>query len=134
MCLLLATCFFASGFSKLDVNLNLEYIFLQVLVPLCSEPCLYALKLKVVLYGRFIIGIFLIISFFVALELLEAQAATGSLLDPITGERYDVKGALQRELIDATQRDAMERAMRAVTGYRDPVNGQTLSLFEVRVG
>jgi len=65
------------------------------------------------------------------LELLEAQAATGCILDPITGDRYDSKGALERDLIDATQMDAIERAMRAVTGYRDPVTGQTLSLFEV---
>ena len=65
------------------------------------------------------------------LELLEAQAATGCILDPMSGERYDVRGALEHNLIDTTQMDAMERAMRAVTGYKDPVTGHTLSLFEV---
>lgn len=68
---------------------------------------------------------------FSGLELLEAQAATGSIIDPISGQRYDVQGALQNELVDTTQSDALVRAMRAVTGYKDPVSGHLLSLFEV---
>ena len=70
---------------------------------------------------------------YAGLELLEAQAATGCILDPQTGERFDVKGALEHDLVDSTQMDAIERAMRAVTGYRDPVTGRTLSLFKVIV-
>lgn len=65
------------------------------------------------------------------LELLEAQAATGKIIEPRTGERMTVSEAYGRNLVDSTQKDALERAQRAVTGYRDPVTGQNLSLFEV---
>ena len=35
-----------------------------------------------------------------ALELLEAQAATGKIVDPKTGERYSVDDAFARGLFD----------------------------------
>uniref|UniRef100_H2Z6W3 Uncharacterized protein n=1 Tax=Ciona savignyi TaxID=51511 RepID=H2Z6W3_CIOSA len=37
---------------------------------------------------------------------------------------------MRLKLIDDTQKDTLERAQRAITGYRDPVTGNTLSLFE----
>nr|XP_039257013.1 plectin-like isoform X4 [Styela clava] len=64
------------------------------------------------------------------LELLEAQAATGTIIDPRSGDRMSVTDAFGKGLVDNTQRDALERAQRAVTGYRDPITRHTLSLFE----
>nr|CAB3264935.1 plectin [Phallusia mammillata] len=64
------------------------------------------------------------------LELLEAQAAIGCIIDPVSGEQYSVIDALTHGLIDKTQKDTLERAQRAVLGYKDPVSGKKLSLFE----
>lgn len=52
-------------------------------------------------------------------------------MEPRTGERFSVAEAFERGLVDSTQKDALERAQRAVLGYQDRVSGNTLSLFEV---
>lgn len=64
-----------------------------------------------------------------ALELLEAQAATGKIVDPATGERYSVDDAFARGLFDRRYVDTLKRAERAITGYVT-ADGKTLSLFQ----
>ncbi|CAG5094889.1 Oidioi.mRNA.OKI2018_I69.XSR.g13937.t1.cds [Oikopleura dioica] len=65
------------------------------------------------------------------LELLEAQAAVGSVIDPIRSEKLSVEEAISRNLLDPYQVDALRRAERAVTGWPDArAGGKLLSLFE----
>lgn len=64
------------------------------------------------------------------LVLLEAQAATGSMINPITGERMSVEEAYESGLIDSKYFDALQRAQKAVTGFEDPVTHEYLSLYE----
>ncbi|CAI5778739.1 epiplakin [Podarcis lilfordi] len=52
-----------------------------------------------------------------ALVLLEAQAATGFITDPLKNEKLSVDEAVSAEL-------------RAVTGYNDPYTGNKISLFQ----
>ncbi|KAM4865074.1 plectin isoform 14-T14 [Thomomys bottae] len=66
----------------------------------------------------------------VARPLLEAQAATGFLLDPVKGERMTVDEAVRRGLVGPELHDRLLSAERAVTGYRDPYTEQTISLFQ----
>ncbi|XP_029325767.1 plectin isoform X6 [Mus caroli] len=66
----------------------------------------------------------------VARLLLEAQAATGFLLDPVKGERLTVDEAVRRGLVGPELHDRLLSAERAVTGYRDPYTEQTISLFQ----
>lgn len=65
-----------------------------------------------------------------ALELLEAQAATGSIIDPITGKKMSVKRAAKEGLILPQFVPALQRAEQAVSGYLDSVSGRTISLYE----
>jgi len=65
-----------------------------------------------------------------ALSLLEAQAAVGSIVDPISGEHMSVKEAFEQHLLDKSFADLLSRAERAVTGYTPRGSTQTLSLFE----
>ncbi|XP_073086426.1 plectin isoform X10 [Manis javanica] len=66
----------------------------------------------------------------VARFLLEAQAATGFLLDPVKGERLTVDEAVRKGLVGPELHDRLLSAERAVTGYRDPYTEQTISLFQ----
>ncbi|XP_053064381.1 plectin isoform X28 [Acinonyx jubatus] len=66
----------------------------------------------------------------VARFLLEAQAATGFLLDPVKGERLTVDEAVRKGLVGPELHDRLLSAERAVTGYRDPYTEQTVSLFQ----
>ncbi|XP_055981353.1 plectin isoform X18 [Sorex fumeus] len=66
----------------------------------------------------------------VARQLLEAQAATGFLLDPTKGERLTVDEAVRKGLVGPELHDRLLSAERAVTGYRDPYTEQTISLFQ----
>ncbi|XP_059528507.1 plectin isoform X20 [Myotis daubentonii] len=62
--------------------------------------------------------------------LLEAQAATGFLLDPLKGERLTVDEAVRKGLVGPELHDRLLSAERAVTGYRDPYTEQLISLFQ----
>merc|ERR1712088_252396 len=64
-----------------------------------------------------------------ALGLLEAQAATGKIVDPVAGERYSVDDAFAKGLFDRRYIDTLKRAERAITGYVT-ADGKTLSLFQ----
>lgn len=64
-----------------------------------------------------------------ALELLEAQAATGKIIDPICRVRLSVDDAFTRGLFDRRYLDTLKRAERAVTGYKTAM-GKTLSMFQ----
>ncbi|XP_030897278.1 plectin isoform X9 [Leptonychotes weddellii] len=66
----------------------------------------------------------------VARLLLEAQAATGFLLEPVKGERLTVDEAVRKGLVGPELHDRLLSAERAVTGYRDPYTEQTISLFQ----
>ncbi|XP_069477956.1 epiplakin [Ambystoma mexicanum] len=65
-----------------------------------------------------------------ALVLLEAQAATGFMINPVTNEKLSVDEALSALLIGQELHAKLLSAERAVTGYRDPYTGQTISLFQ----
>jgi len=63
-----------------------------------------------------------------AIEYLMAQAATGGIIDPVTGEAYSVLDALDAGLVDADLKDRLMESEKAVTGY---VHGnKTLSVFQ----
>ncbi|GCB85903.1 hypothetical protein scyTo_0026567 [Scyliorhinus torazame] len=64
------------------------------------------------------------------LLLLEAQAATGCLVDPVRDLRLTVHQAVRRGLVGRELMDKLLSAERAVTGYTDPHSGSLISLFE----
>lgn len=64
-----------------------------------------------------------------AIEFLEAQAATGAIIDPITGESYNAVDAIDRGIIGRELRDRITDADKAVSGY--PHGGKLLSVFQV---
>ncbi|XP_072110444.1 epiplakin-like [Mobula birostris] len=65
-----------------------------------------------------------------ALLLLEAQAATGSVIDPVTEQRLPVDEALQAGIIGPDVYDKLLSAEKALSGYKDPATGNTISLFQ----
>ncbi|XP_056270025.1 epiplakin-like [Pseudoliparis swirei] len=65
-----------------------------------------------------------------ALCLLEAQAATGFIVDPLKNKKLTVKQALKEKLVGPQMHEKLLSAERAVTGYRDPYTGQKISLFQ----
>ncbi|XP_051872982.1 plectin-like isoform X2 [Pristis pectinata] len=65
-----------------------------------------------------------------ALLLLEAQAATGFLIDPVTEQKLPVDEALQAGVIGPDVYNKLLSAEKAVSGYRDPTTGNTISLFQ----
>ncbi|XP_043364283.1 desmoplakin isoform X4 [Dermochelys coriacea] len=65
-----------------------------------------------------------------ALELLEAQAATGFIVDPVSNARLPVEEAYKRGLVGIEFKDKLLSAERAVTGYKDPETGNIISLFQ----
>ncbi|XP_042748197.1 epiplakin [Lagopus leucura] len=65
-----------------------------------------------------------------SLILLEAQAATGFVIDPAANKRYSVDEALRANVIGPDVYDKLLSAEKCVTGYRDPCSGDKISLFQ----
>ncbi|KAK0142516.1 Epiplakin [Merluccius polli] len=65
-----------------------------------------------------------------ALILLEAQAATGFIIDPVKAKFYTVKEAAREKCVGADVHEQLLSAEKAVTGYADPFTGAKISLFE----
>ncbi|NXX36698.1 PLEC protein, partial [Nicator chloris] len=65
-----------------------------------------------------------------ALGLLEAQAATGFLLDPRNNQKVSVDEAISSGLVGSELREQLLSAEKAVTGYTDPQTGSKISLFQ----
>uniref|UniRef100_A0A4W5QDR5 Desmoplakin n=1 Tax=Hucho hucho TaxID=62062 RepID=A0A4W5QDR5_9TELE len=64
------------------------------------------------------------------LELLEAQAASGFMIDPVNNLCLTVADAYKRGLAGAEFKDKLLSAERAVTGYKDPGTDKIISLFQ----
>ncbi|KAM8822270.1 LOW QUALITY PROTEIN: desmoplakin-B-like [Synchiropus picturatus] len=64
------------------------------------------------------------------LELLEAQAASGFMVDPVNNLYLNVADAYGRHLFGADFKDSLLSAERAVTGHRLPGTSRVLSLFQ----
>ncbi|XP_051231454.1 desmoplakin isoform X1 [Dicentrarchus labrax] len=62
--------------------------------------------------------------------LLEAQAATGHIIDPKTNQKLTVEEACARGLVDIQDRDRLLAAEAAAVGYKDPHAAKPLSVFE----
>ncbi|XP_065520213.1 epiplakin [Lathamus discolor] len=65
-----------------------------------------------------------------ALVLLEAQAATGFVIDPVTNKKLSVDEAVSSGLVGSELHEKLLSAERAVTGYTDPYSGEQISLFQ----
>ncbi|NXD88121.1 EPIPL protein, partial [Halcyon senegalensis] len=65
-----------------------------------------------------------------ALVLLEAQAATGFMVDPLTNQKLSVDEAVSAGLVGSELHEKLLSAERAVTGYKDPYTGDQISLFQ----
>ncbi|KAL8181396.1 UNVERIFIED_CONTAM: hypothetical protein K2H54_000871, partial [Gekko kuhli] len=65
-----------------------------------------------------------------AVTLLQAQAATGCLIDPVKNEKFTADAAVQAGVVGPELHEKLSAAERAVTGYRDPYTGETVSLFQ----
>ncbi|XP_070778280.1 epiplakin [Enoplosus armatus] len=65
-----------------------------------------------------------------ALVLLEAQAATGFMIDPVDNKKLTVEEAIKNKLAGPEYYAKLRSAERAVTGYKDPYSGETISLFQ----
>lgn len=63
-----------------------------------------------------------------ALMLLEAQAATGFIVDPAFNEKMPVDTACSRGIVDSEDRDTLVTAEAASTGFKDPYTGKVLSV------
>ncbi|KAM9512208.1 plectin-like isoform 3-T3 [Salvelinus alpinus] len=66
----------------------------------------------------------------IALSLLEAQAATGFIIDPVKNETLTVDEAVRKGVVGPEIHDRLLSAERAVTGYKDPYSGKIISLFQ----
>ncbi|XP_077051492.1 plectin a isoform X6 [Siphateles boraxobius] len=66
----------------------------------------------------------------IAIDLLEAQAATGFITDPVKDELLTVDEAVRKGLVGPEIHDKLLSAERAVTGYKDPYSGKVISLFQ----
>ncbi|KAI4899136.1 hypothetical protein NFI96_013228 [Prochilodus magdalenae] len=64
------------------------------------------------------------------MELLEAQAASGFMIDPVNNQYYTVEEACKKHLVGVEFKDKLLSAERAVTGYKDPATDKIISLFE----
>ncbi|KAG8014185.1 Desmoplakin [Nibea albiflora] len=63
-----------------------------------------------------------------ALMLLEAQAATGYIIDPAYNEKMPVDTGCSRGIVDTEDRDTLVTAEAASTGFKDPYSGKVLSV------
>ncbi|XP_054841173.1 epiplakin [Eublepharis macularius] len=95
-----------------------------VLVPPKSDP---SKTHKMTIYGAMWKGI---LRPGTALVLLEAQAATGFIIDPLKNEKLSVDDAISAGLVGAELQEKLLSAERAVTGYNDPYTGNKISLFQ----
>ncbi|KAK2822454.1 hypothetical protein Q5P01_022519 [Channa striata] len=66
-----------------------------------------------------------------ALMLLEAQAATGYIIDPAFNEKMPVDTACSRGIVETEDRDILVTAEAASTGFKDPYSGKVLSVGQV---
>ncbi|XP_032810905.1 uncharacterized protein LOC116942727 isoform X2 [Petromyzon marinus] len=64
------------------------------------------------------------------LQLLEAQAATGFIIEPETRRKLSVDEAMRHGVIGPEFYEKLLSAEQAVTGYKDPITGERLSLFQ----
>ncbi|KAK5869480.1 hypothetical protein PBY51_024190, partial [Eleginops maclovinus] len=62
--------------------------------------------------------------------LLDAQAATGHIIDPSTNQKLTVEEACAKRVVDIRDRDRLLKAEAAALGYRDPSTAKPLSVFE----
>ncbi|XP_070688193.1 epiplakin-like [Pempheris klunzingeri] len=62
--------------------------------------------------------------------LLEAQAATGHIIDPRTNQKLTVEDACSRGVVDIKDRDKLLAAEAAAVGYKDPTTAKPISVFE----
>ncbi|XP_067370020.1 desmoplakin-B-like isoform X1 [Channa argus] len=62
--------------------------------------------------------------------LLEAQAATGHVIDPRNNQKLIVEEACTRGVVDIKDRDKLLTAEAAAVGYKDPSTAKPLSVFE----
>ncbi|EPY74847.1 hypothetical protein CB1_001880002 [Camelus ferus] len=65
-----------------------------------------------------------------ALVLLEAQAATGFVVDPVRNRKLSVEEAVAAGVVGGELQEKLLSAERAVTGYTDPYTGEQISLFQ----
>ncbi|KAJ8000285.1 hypothetical protein DPEC_G00203250 [Dallia pectoralis] len=65
-----------------------------------------------------------------SLVLLEAQAATGFVIDPVKNKKLSVEEAAAQGVVGNEWKNKLLSAERAVTGYKDPYTGNTISLFQ----
>jgi len=65
-----------------------------------------------------------------AQKLLEAQAATGGIMDISNSTKYSVNKAADRNLIEPSQLQRLLNAQKAFTGVEDPVTKERLSVGE----
>ncbi|XP_077759693.1 dystonin isoform X27 [Canis aureus] len=70
----------------------------------------------------------IIIDKMIALAFLEAQAATGFIIDPISGHTYSVEDAILNGVIDAEFKIRLLEAEKAALGYS--YSSKTLSVFQ----
>lgn len=63
-----------------------------------------------------------------AVDFIEAQAATGCIIDPSTGEAYSTENALVKGIISEDLKDKLVDAEKAVCGYAHA--GKILSVFQ----
>ncbi len=66
----------------------------------------------------------------IAMALLEAQAASGFIIDPVRNEMLTVDEAVRKGVVGPELHDKLLSAERAVTGYKDPYSGKVISLFQ----
>ncbi|KAM7409323.1 hypothetical protein PAMA_001007 [Pampus argenteus] len=62
--------------------------------------------------------------------LLDAQAATGHIIDPRNNQKLTVEEACTRGVVDIRDKDRLLAAEAAAVGYRDPSTAKPLSVFE----
>ncbi|KAI5091147.1 epiplakin 1 [Silurus meridionalis] len=65
-----------------------------------------------------------------SLVLLEAQAATGFIIDPLRNAKLSVEEAVDQGVVGLELKNKLLSAEKAVTGYTDPHTGDTISLFQ----
>ena len=63
-----------------------------------------------------------------AISLLEAQAATGSVIDPLSGRKMSVAEGFQLGLLDKVYETVLSRAERAVKGYTSRITNETMPI------
>merc|ERR1739838_980927 len=62
--------------------------------------------------------------------LLDAQAATGHIIDPKTNQKLTVEEAYAKGVVDRTDKDRLLAAEAAAVGFKDPRTAKPLSVLE----